>query len=62
MNCNRIANQTAEAFDKLLVGKPAIYAGDPGLKTKVRRFGTYVPNLSFLDNYQFYGVRWRFTN
>ncbi|HEV2308933.1 MAG TPA: hypothetical protein VGU73_00305 [Acidimicrobiia bacterium] len=46
MNCDRIANQTAEAFDKLLVGKPAIYAGDPGLKTKVRRFGTYLPNLA----------------
>ncbi len=46
MDCDRIANQTAEAFDKLLVGKPAIYAGDQSLRTKVRRFGTYLPNLA----------------
>ncbi|HEY6316852.1 MAG TPA: hypothetical protein VI462_03065 [Acidimicrobiia bacterium] len=45
-DCERIANQTAEAFDKLLVGKPAIYAGDANLKTKTRKFGTYVPNLA----------------
>ena len=46
MDCNRIANQNAEAFDKLLIGKPAIYAGDPTLRTKLRRFGTYLPNLA----------------
>jgi len=46
MDCDRIANQTAEAFDKLLVGKPAIYAGDASLRTKTRRFGTYLPNLT----------------
>ena len=45
-NCDGIANQTAEAFNKMLVGKPAVYAGDPTLKTKVRKFGTYVPNLA----------------
>jgi hypothetical protein len=46
MDCDRIANQTAEAFTKLLVGKPAIYAGDPSLRTKTRKFGTYLPNLA----------------
>jgi len=45
-DCERIANQTADAFNKLLVGKPAIYAGDSGLKTQTRKFGTYVPNLA----------------
>ncbi len=45
-DCERIANQTAEAFNKLLVGKPAIYAGDPALRTQTRKFGTYVPNLA----------------
>ena len=45
-DCERIANQTAEAFDKLLVGKPAIYAGDASLRTRTRKFGTYVPNLA----------------
>jgi hypothetical protein len=45
-DCERIANQTADAFDKLLVGKPAVYAGDSALKTQTRKFGTYVPNLA----------------
>ena len=45
-DCERIANQTAEAFDKLLVGKPAIYAGDPTLRAQTRKFATYVPNLA----------------
>ena len=45
MDCERIANQTAEAFGTLLAGKPAIYAGDASLKTKTRKFGVYVPNL-----------------
>ena len=45
-DCDRISSQTAEAFDKLLVGKPATYAGDPTLKTKTRKFGTYLPNLA----------------
>jgi hypothetical protein len=45
-DCERIANQTADAFNKLLVGKPAIYAGDSGLKAQTRKFGTYVPNLA----------------
>ena len=45
MDCERIANQTAEAFGTLLANKPAIYAGDANLKTKTRKFGVYVPNL-----------------
>jgi len=45
-DCDRISNQTAEAFEKLLVDKPAIYAGDQTLKAKTRKFGTYLPNLA----------------
>jgi hypothetical protein len=44
MDCDRIANQTAEAFGKMLAGKPAIYAGDASLKTHTRKFGVYVAN------------------
>jgi hypothetical protein len=29
-----------------LAGKPAIYAGDPALKTKTRKFGVYTPALA----------------
>ncbi len=46
MDCERIGGQTAEAFGKLLAGKPAVYAGDANLKTKTRKFGVYVPNLA----------------
>ncbi|HET9732739.1 MAG TPA: hypothetical protein VFP54_08705 [Acidimicrobiales bacterium] len=45
MDCERISTQLAEATDKLLVGKPAQYAGDPALQSQTRKFGTYVPNL-----------------
>ncbi len=45
-NCQRIANQNAEAFDKLLVNKPATYAGDANLRTRTRKLGTYLPNLA----------------
>jgi hypothetical protein len=44
-DCERISTQGAEVGAKLLVGKPAIYAGDAALKSKVRKFGTYVPNV-----------------
>jgi hypothetical protein len=44
MDCDRIAGITADAFGKMLANKPAIYAGDPGLRAKVRKFGVYVPN------------------
>lgn len=50
MDCERIAAQTAEAFGTLLANKPAIYAGDPSLKTKTRKFGVYVPNLPPYDH------------
>jgi len=44
-DCSRIANNSAEAYAKLLAGKPAQYAGDASLKTATRKFGIYVPNL-----------------
>jgi hypothetical protein len=46
MDCERIANQNAEAFSKLLVNKPAIYAGEADLRAKTRKIGTYLPNLA----------------
>jgi hypothetical protein len=44
-DCERISNQNAEVDATYLAGKPAIYAGDPALKTKTRKFGTYTPTL-----------------
>jgi hypothetical protein len=44
-DCERIAAQTAEVHAKYLAGKPAIYAGDANLRTKIRKFATYVPTL-----------------
>jgi len=44
-DCSRIANNSAEAYSKLLAGHPAQYAGDASLKTATRKFGIYVPNL-----------------
>src|SRR5207244_7522269 len=44
MECQRIAHQTAEYAGKRLMGKKAIYAGDPITQATVRKFGTYVPN------------------
>ncbi|MHB1924269.1 MAG: hypothetical protein ACYCSJ_06235 [Acidimicrobiales bacterium] len=44
-DCTRIANNSAEAYSKLLAGKPANYAGDASLRTQTRKFGIYVPNL-----------------
>ena len=43
--CERIGIMSAQVFGKYLVNKPAIYAGDPALRTKTRVFGTYIPNL-----------------
>jgi len=44
-DCERIANQNAEVDATYLAGKPAIYAGDPALRTKTRKFGVYTPSL-----------------
>ena len=43
-DCERISTQAAQVFSKYLTGKPAVYAGDADLKTKVRKLGTYIPN------------------
>ncbi len=43
--CQRIAVMTGQVYGKYLDNKPAIYAGDPALRTKKRVFGIYVPNL-----------------
>jgi hypothetical protein len=42
-DCERIATQVAEVHAKYFTGKPAIYAGDADLKTKIRKFGIYTP-------------------
>jgi hypothetical protein len=44
-DCERISNQNAGVDAAYLAGKPAVYAGDPALKTKVRKFGVYTPTL-----------------
>ncbi len=49
MECERIAHQTAEYMGKRLINKPAKYAGDPVIRAKTRKFGTYVPDN---DGYQ----------
>jgi hypothetical protein len=43
--CERIGVMTAQVYGKYLANKPAIYAGDPALRTKTRVFGVYLPNL-----------------
>jgi len=49
-NCTTMSGNEAEVVANMLVGKKAIYAGEPDLQAKVRKFGTYVPNLpSYLN-------------
>ena len=49
MECERISAQLAEYIGKRLLGKPARFAGDDGLRSTTRSFATYVPNN---DEYQ----------
>jgi len=44
--CTNIAAQMAEVIGKEMAGKKAIYAGDANLKSSVRKFGTYIPNVN----------------
>ncbi|MGH9007006.1 MAG: hypothetical protein ACRDV6_04715 [Acidimicrobiales bacterium] len=44
-NCTDISQNEAEVVGTMLGGKKAAFAGDPTLQTKVRKFGTYVPNV-----------------
>ncbi len=44
-NCTDISANEAEVIGTMLAGKKAIYAGEASLRDKVRKFGTYVPNV-----------------
>jgi len=44
-NCTDISENEAEVVGTMLAGKKAIYAGEASLRDKVRKFGTYVPNV-----------------
>lgn len=44
-SCTNIAAQMAEVIGTDLAGKKAIYAGTATLKGKVRKFGTFIPNV-----------------
>jgi hypothetical protein len=44
-DCQRISSNEAEIIAKYLAGKKAIYAGEADLRSKVRRIGTYIPNV-----------------
>jgi len=45
-SCTNIAAQMAEVIGKELAGKKATYAGDANLKSSVRKFGTFIPNIN----------------
>jgi hypothetical protein len=42
-NCTKMAEATAAILGKQLAGLPAIYAGDPALRAKIRTFGIIYP-------------------
>lgn len=44
-SCSNIAAQMAEVIGTDLAGKKAVYAGTPSLRTSVRKFGTFIPNV-----------------
>jgi hypothetical protein len=44
-SCTNIAAQMAEVIGTEMAGKKAIYAGDANLKSSVRKFGTFIPNI-----------------
>ncbi len=44
-NCTLGAAEEAEVEGTMLANKKAIYAGSPTLQKKIRKLGTYVPNL-----------------
>jgi hypothetical protein len=45
-DCTRISSAEAEVVATMLGGKKAIYAGDANLKSSVRKFAAFVPNVS----------------
>lgn len=44
-SCTNIAAQMAEVIGTELAGHKAIYAGEASLRSSVRKFGTYIPNI-----------------
>ncbi len=44
-DCQRISTNEAELIANYLAGKKAIYAGSASLRNKIRRIGTYIPNV-----------------
>jgi hypothetical protein len=44
-SCTTIAARMAEVIGTELAGKKAAYAGDAGLQSSVRKFGTFIPNV-----------------
>ena len=44
-NCTIGSTSEAEVEGQMLANKKAIYAGEADLRTKIRKFGTYVPNV-----------------
>ncbi len=44
-DCQRISSNEAEIIAKYLAGKKAIYAGEADLRDKIRKIGTYIPNV-----------------
>jgi hypothetical protein len=56
-NCTLGSNSEAEVEGTMLANKKAIYAGDPALQGKIRKFGTYVPNVPAYLNCTQNGIR-----
>jgi hypothetical protein len=44
-NCTLGAQEESEVIGTMLAHKKAIYAGSASIRSKIRKFGTYVPNL-----------------
>lgn len=44
-DCTRITSNEAEVVATMLANKKAIYAGDPSLRNRTRKFGSYYPDV-----------------
>lgn len=44
-NCTLGSSSESEVMGQMLANKKAIYAGEADLRNKIRKFGTYVPNV-----------------
>ena len=45
-DCTRVSTTESEVVGTMLMGKKAIYAGDPTLQGETRKIGTFVPNVA----------------